>query len=322
VGRPERAIDPAAGPVEQFACELRKLREEAGGPTYRQLAARSHYSTTVLSRAAGGQELPSLTVALAFVEACGGDPVAWEQRWTRARDARDTAAVNVAALNADVVDIGPVNAAAIGSADSCLTNVPPPRGPRRVLARSRRVLARPRQLLARPRYAVPALVLVLLVGAGGATAVEMQPGAAPSHDPSWTTDNQNGGDIAEPSSPEPMDGDDPRARDCYPDAVTLQSVPIYLPGLKKPFGTLRLRHSAHCGTDWASAYYSNPNLYTITLIAFRPADGAEFRFSWSNNTPPGSYGNMLSTGAGCVWVQATVAAPFGTSRPVRTACLR
>jgi len=291
------------------------LREEAGGPTYRQLSARSHYSTTVLSRAAGGQELPSLTVALAFAEACGGDRAEWERRWIRARDARDAAVVNAAGLDTDVVSIGTVNTAAIGPEDSCLTSPPPPRGPRWPLARQR-------QLLARPRYAVPALVLVLLVGAGSAAAVEMKPGAAPGHDPTWTTDTQNGGDVAEPSSPEPMDGDDPRARDCYPDAVTLQSIPIYLPGVKKPFGTLRLRHSAHCGTDWASAYYSNSNLYTITLIAFRPADGAELRFSWSNNTPPGSYSNMLSTGAGCVWVQVTVAAPFGTSRPVRTACLR
>ena len=102
----------------------------------------------------------------------------------------------------------------------------------------------------------------------------------------------------------------------------LPAIPIDLPGGTKRFGTLRLRHSDHCGTDWASAYYSNRNLYTITLISFRPADGAETRFSWSNNTPPGSYGNMLSTARGCVWVQATVTTPFGASKPVRTECLR
>jgi uncharacterized protein DUF2690 len=119
-----------------------------------------------------------------------------------------------------------------------------------------------------------------------------------------------------------MDGDDPRARGCVADATSLQAIPIDLPGGTSRFGTLRLRHSNHCGTDWASAYYSNRNLYTITLIAFRPADGAETRFSWSNNTPPGSYGNMLSTARGCVWVQATVTTPLGTSKPVRTKCLR
>jgi len=119
-----------------------------------------------------------------------------------------------------------------------------------------------------------------------------------------------------------MDGDDPRARACVADATVLQAIPIDLPGSTKRFGTLRLRHSDHCKTDWASAYYSNRNLYTITLIAFRPADGAETRFSWSNNTPPGSYGNMLSTERGCVWVQATVTTPLGTSKPVRTKCLR
>ncbi|MFE4516720.1 hypothetical protein ACFRMQ_21290, partial [Kitasatospora sp. NPDC056783] len=38
------------------------------------MAGRTRYSVAPLSRAAGGQQLPSLPVALAYVEACGGDP--------------------------------------------------------------------------------------------------------------------------------------------------------------------------------------------------------------------------------------------------------
>jgi hypothetical protein len=76
VGRPEKSLDPTAGSVQQFAAELREVRELAGRPTYRQLAAQTHYSSTVLSRAAAGKDLPSLAVTLAFVEACGGDSVA------------------------------------------------------------------------------------------------------------------------------------------------------------------------------------------------------------------------------------------------------
>ncbi|MEU2086711.1 DNA-binding protein [Streptomyces albus] len=89
MGRRERPVDPAEGPVQQFAYELRKLREEAGRPTYRQLAARCGYSVTTLSQAAAGERLPSLAVTLAYVTACGGDPAEWERRW-RAAGARET----------------------------------------------------------------------------------------------------------------------------------------------------------------------------------------------------------------------------------------
>ena len=33
-GRPESPLDPGTGPVARFAAELRKLRAEAGSPTY------------------------------------------------------------------------------------------------------------------------------------------------------------------------------------------------------------------------------------------------------------------------------------------------
>ncbi|MDI6407686.1 DNA-binding protein [Streptomyces albus] len=89
MGRRERPVDPAEGPVQQFAYELRKLREEAGRPTYRQLAARCGYSVTTLSQAAAGERLPSLAATLAYVTACGGDPAEWERRW-RAAGARET----------------------------------------------------------------------------------------------------------------------------------------------------------------------------------------------------------------------------------------
>jgi len=64
-----------------FAAKLRLLRERAGSPGYRELARRAHYSTSTLSEAAGGRELPSLAVTLAYVAACGGDRDGWETRW-------------------------------------------------------------------------------------------------------------------------------------------------------------------------------------------------------------------------------------------------
>ncbi|MFE7135339.1 hypothetical protein ACFVIM_31215 [Streptomyces sp. NPDC057638] len=84
MGRRERPVDPTAGPVQRFACELRGLRRAAGGATYRDLAARAGYSAVTLARAAGGERLPSLPVTLAYAGACGGDLTEWELRWRRA----------------------------------------------------------------------------------------------------------------------------------------------------------------------------------------------------------------------------------------------
>ncbi|MGR6919501.1 nSTAND1 domain-containing NTPase [[Actinomadura] parvosata] len=74
-------MDPETGPVQRFATELRKLRQEAGGLPYRSMAKRAGYSITTLSQAAAGERLPSLPVVLAFVEACGADASEWEARW-------------------------------------------------------------------------------------------------------------------------------------------------------------------------------------------------------------------------------------------------
>ncbi|MFI0512770.1 DNA-binding protein [Streptomyces sp. WSLK1-5] len=93
MGRRETPVDPAAGPVPRFAYALRKLRREAGGPTYRELARRAHFSVTALSQAAAGEQLPSLQVALAYATACGADPGEWKRRWQEAdREVREAAA--------------------------------------------------------------------------------------------------------------------------------------------------------------------------------------------------------------------------------------
>src|SRR5450631_546024 len=87
MGRPERPLDPASGPLPLFASQLRTLREEAGRPTYRTMAAVTNYSAAALSRAAAGERFPTLEAMLAFVCACGGDEQEWRLRWQHARDA-------------------------------------------------------------------------------------------------------------------------------------------------------------------------------------------------------------------------------------------
>lgn len=83
-GRPETPLDPAAGPIARLAYELRKLRVQAGSPTYRQMAARTGAGASTLSQAAAGERLPTLATVLAYAQACGADPAQWEARWREA----------------------------------------------------------------------------------------------------------------------------------------------------------------------------------------------------------------------------------------------
>ncbi|MGW5053452.1 NB-ARC domain-containing protein [Actinokineospora sp. NPDC004072] len=81
MGRPERPLDGTSGPIVAFAQDLRALRNQAGNPSYRELARTALFAPSVLSSAASGHKLPTLAVTLAFVAACGGDRARWERRW-------------------------------------------------------------------------------------------------------------------------------------------------------------------------------------------------------------------------------------------------
>src|SRR5690348_15612208 len=84
--RPERPVDPSAGPIQAFACSLRTLRADSGNPPYRLMASRVHFSKATLSAAAGGHRLPTWAVTSAFVRACGGDEGEWRTQWICARE--------------------------------------------------------------------------------------------------------------------------------------------------------------------------------------------------------------------------------------------
>ncbi len=70
--------------MQALAARLRELRRLAGNPGYRELARRSGFSLAALANAAGGRQMPSLAVTMAFVRACGGDPVEWQTHWQQA----------------------------------------------------------------------------------------------------------------------------------------------------------------------------------------------------------------------------------------------
>lgn len=86
MGRAEKPLDPASGPVQRFAHELRLLRQKAGSPTYRAMARQASYAAPTLSAAAAGDRLPSPAVTRAYALACGGDPDTWERRLAEAAE--------------------------------------------------------------------------------------------------------------------------------------------------------------------------------------------------------------------------------------------
>ena len=88
MGRKQRLLDPATGPVAEFAAQLRALRQAAGNPTFAAMSRRVHRSTSVLSEAAGGVEFPTWATVEAFLQACGhSDTAQWQDRWQQAQEA-------------------------------------------------------------------------------------------------------------------------------------------------------------------------------------------------------------------------------------------
>src|SRR5262252_4444110 len=64
----------------RFLADLRALRDSAA-IGYDELAARAHYPSDVLKEAENGPSLPGLPILSAFVRACEGDVLGWEERW-------------------------------------------------------------------------------------------------------------------------------------------------------------------------------------------------------------------------------------------------
>jgi hypothetical protein len=75
----------SAGPGDdqaRFLADLRALRDSAA-IGYDELAARAHYPSDVLKEAENGPALPGLPILTAYVRACEGDVLDWEERWRR-----------------------------------------------------------------------------------------------------------------------------------------------------------------------------------------------------------------------------------------------
>ena len=75
----------SAGPGDdqaRFLADLRALRDSAA-IGYDEMAARAHYPSDILKEAENGPGLPGLPILTAYVRACEGDVLDWEERWRR-----------------------------------------------------------------------------------------------------------------------------------------------------------------------------------------------------------------------------------------------
>ncbi len=303
MGRPESSVDVGSGPVARLAWDLRALRQDAGTPSYRVLAARANYSATVLSRAAGGREFPSLPVVLAYATACGGDPAEWEARWQ--------------AVASELADGGTTVPATLpGGTDE-----------------------RPRVIVVADMLRSHSLALVALLAtaalAGWAMAFAGMPGqqdreaATKLSAGRVTTDVQPTATIAPPNL---SDGNDPTESGCARGAATVAQATLRLAataviaGKPRPAGTtvglLELRYSARCHAAWARATpspaYNVNSLGSIVVTISRQGDTTYSTFRIPVMTVV--YGDLLLTRHGCVAAAAEFLFAKGGRADARTSC--
>jgi hypothetical protein len=307
-----RSLDPAAGPVERLATELRALRALAGDLPFWKMARRCEVSKSALAAAAAGRQLPSEKVTREFVRVCGGDWPWWRDRWSQA-------AAELAADDDVTVRGGELVVVPRRTALNVLRGhvaVPGPAGPPEVPARPGRRFA----------GAVPSRFrrtwwLVAAAVTAGAVVVAFTQLSAPSgHDPAPRA-------LAKPLSSPSIggmvpDGTDPKPVGCFSDKVVLEVSPVLLQKQARlrgrrlaagtRVGTINLTYSPHCAGAWARfdptpGLNPDPNDTTVgttTIEADRPADNTEML--WRMGHIDSTYSGILLTGIGCVVARARI----------------
>lgn len=320
MGRPESQLSSNDPRLLAFANDLRRLRKEAGSPSYRQLAQRAHYSPAALSQAANGRAIPSLEVTLGFVRACGGDVAGWERRWRELN-----AAVNPDGESDDLI-----------ASDEPSQADPRPDSERNLLAlglapdrgaeRMRRVEVRHLQagLLTLASMAICALALIDLTVRldGGSNGPAVVGTAATSQHRLLQQTSQQSTQQAGKANPV-ADGSDPNRAGCSADAVTMAWTRVHFP-TSQLSGEVELRYSPHCRAAWARfepAKNWSPGPSTmVTVWTIRPADQATRSYSVEFGGEV-IIGNMLMTARGCILAEVTMVRGATESPVATTTCL-
>lgn len=88
----EQHTAAGAGDVGRFLADLRRLRAEAGGPSYAVLARRTGLPRSTIYDGLHRKRLPNLDLTLALVGALDADQAQWQQRWVVLRSRLDAPA--------------------------------------------------------------------------------------------------------------------------------------------------------------------------------------------------------------------------------------
>lgn len=279
------ADDGGEDAVVRFAGELRRLRADAGSPSFRHMARIAHYSASTLAEATAGRRLPTEAVAKAFVLACGADPAEWLPRLAQA------------ARKANL-------SSGVGTDDSA--SPPPHDMPAQASSVSGGGLA--------PGWWVLVVAVVAVAGVlvGRATAPGSAPAARPVAHPAAVTTVIP---AAEPSE----DGADPHVSGCYNDARLVDKSPMMAAGIQ--VGALELLFSAHCNAGWARVYLYPGQPTMLGFAQVRASDGRSSSFSDLLIKQVPVYTDVIVSTAGeCLGATATVYAVGRTPSDASIPC--
>lgn len=148
----------------------------------------------------------------------------------------------------------------------------------------------------------------------------------------WFAGRQNASSAAPPPSPSSsssssskvngaVDGTDPYDDRCKADEKQLDWKPVSFPD-GRSFGTLLLMYSPACEAAWGYLNGPNSTAWTTHIVAHRLPDQAQAPFAFHGNAALGSWGNVLSTRPGCVYIEAYVVDSHGEGSHARTACMQ
>jgi hypothetical protein len=261
--------------------------------------------------AESGRRIPTWELTAAFVQSCGQDPANWRQLWEIARQSApsqprcEPAAAGAVDKGFQVLNADPL------PAEPSLPAEPP-------LSASARLSETPPAGRGGPRWRREHLVafyamIAICVAAAAALPLSMWSGRTPA--PNTATADQTG------SVALARDGTDPYADGCKADEKAIALEPMaWRDG--KSFGTLILFYSPSCQAAWGYVNGPNSPSWSVHIIAVRQSGNVNAPSQFSGQAELGSWGNVLSTGRGCVYIEAFVTSKSGPGPRARTPCFQ